>query len=695
MKKIISSLLIVIITFLISLNVYALTPEEIHSNEALLVNMNTDEVLFSKNTNNDKVPIASLTKLMTYAVVIDEIPDLENTRIVVPNGLVQDMKNIGASRAGLIDGYEYSALDLLYGMMLPSGCDAAETLARYIGGGDPAVFVEKMRAKAQSIGLTNSYFIDAHGVGVIGDDNYSTEQDIYTLAKYDYYLPYFQQIISTEYYNITAVNGEETLTNTVRNTNYLMGEYSGAEYYNPYSIGGKTGNLDVAGKCLVTFAQKGDLLVVAITLGVQNEYGSNYDYNFTDNNKLLDYAFSEHTENITIDVGPEYRSVEIGKQHKIEATTSANTQINWTSEDPSVATVDQNGIVTGISEGQTKIIATTQTGNLDYTYVSVNFYNGLHTKFSTGLPYGPNNWSPIDYSVVKSRGIDYVIIRAGYGENTKDKTFENNIENAIENELNIGIWYEGYAESIESAEKEANNLVSILNNLEASKISNLKEKINLPILYNLLYSETTDPDLLLNMVITFKNILNNNGYENIMLELERTRLTTLDLNQLKDNNIDFSIVERVFLPNFKEENQVNGINASIWNYKSSAYQGPLIGRNGQLSLMYMNYKKIPTIHKEYIEEEQVIEDSNETTQLKVINRKHSNKNCNEISTVKTISTGNKLDTKSLLNKDNKLIKDKDNKTIKKEKHKSNIWLIILLIIVGSGIIYLFIRIDNE
>ena len=145
MKKIENYLLLIIFAICFSyINVFAISSDDIHSREALLVNMNNDEVLFEKNTSDDAVPIASLTKLMTYAVVLDNVSDLENTKVIVPDGLVQEMKNKGASRADLIDGYEYTILDLLYGMMLPSGCDAAETLARYIGNGDSSIFVEMM-----------------------------------------------------------------------------------------------------------------------------------------------------------------------------------------------------------------------------------------------------------------------------------------------------------------------------------------------------------------------------------------------------------------------------------------------------------------------------------------------------------------------------------------------------------------------
>lgn len=669
MKKIVLILILLITAFIFNDNVYALTNNDIYSNEALLVNMNNDEVLFSKNTSDQAVPIASLTKLMTYAVVIDEISDLENTKIVVPDGLVQEMRNRGASRAGLIDGYEYSALDLLYGMMLPSGCDAAEVLARYIGGGDPSIFVNKMNAKAQELGMNNTLYIDSYGIGTATADNMSTEQDIYKLIKYIYRLPYFQKIISTEYYNITGKHGEQTNVSNVRNTNYLMGEYSGGAYYNPYSIGGKTGTLSVAGKCLVTIAKKGNLLVAAITLGVPNQYGSNYDYNLTDNNKLLNYAFNEYTENITIDIGPEYRSVELGKQHKIDATTSADTNIIWTSADESVATVDQNGIVTAISRGQTKITAKTSTGNIAYTYVSVDFYNGLHTKYSSGTATG-DIYEPIDYSFVKNKGIDYVIIRAGYGPTNIDNTFYNNFINAKNNGLNIGIWFEGYAETKEEAENEANNLVSILNNVNVDK-----SKINLPVFYNLLYSPETDPNKLLLIFNAFKNIMISNGYD-VVLELDSDRLLTMNLE-----GIDISVVDREYLPNLKTSKNINDVQVPFWNYKSNAYMGNFMGTNGQLSLMYMYYKKINTIHKEYIKEEQY-------NQQEVL---YSNSNIVTTNTKKYATQNTKVEEDSTSN-DRVTIKSNKTKTKKKssnekevKEEKDNSWIFIAVAITIASL----------
>lgn len=689
MNKNIKYLFILIFTLLLSYtNVFALTSEDIHSNEALLVNMNTDQILFEKNTNMGAVPIASLTKLMTYAVVIDEVQDLENTKIVVPDGLVEYMKSRGASRADLIDGYEYSVLDLLYGLMLPSGCDAAEVLAIHIGGGDPSVFVQKMNAKAKSLGMYDTYYVDSYGIGTATEENMSTEQDLYKLIKYVYKLPYFKQIISTEYHNIIGTKGEETDIDSVRNTNYLMGEYSGGEYYNPYSIGGKTGNLYVAGKCLITLAKKGDLEVVAITLGVPGESGSAYDYNLTDHNILFEYAFNEYTENIIIDIGPEYRSVEQGKQLKIDATTSKETTITWTSSDEAVATVDQNGIVTAISQGQTKITATTATGNLAYTYVSVDFYNGVHTKYSSGPENDNGGWDPIDYKILKDKGFDYVMIRAGYGDSTEDNTFLANIENALNNEMNVGIWYEGYAKTKEEAEKEANNLVSIL-----SKITSLKDKINLPILYNLLNSKATDPNVLLEITQTFKKILNDNGYE-VMLEIGKTKLSTMNTEEINNNNIDVSIIYRSLLPDFKTVMTANTKEADIWNYKSGAYLGKELGPNSSLSLMYMKYKKLNTIHKEYIKEENtsevIIIDTNNKKTIKV-NRKQyliGNEEEKVIETTNKEESTDNIDVK-IDDKKEKSNKKEDNN--KEEKEENNfIWVIVVIGLLIGTVTMIFI-----
>jgi D-alanyl-D-alanine carboxypeptidase len=579
-----------------SYNVFALEISDIYSNEALLVNLDTDEILFAKNTNDEAVPIASLTKLMTYALAVEHIDDLENTMIVVPEGVVSDMISMGASRADLVEGYEYSALDLLYGLMLPSGCDAAETLAYYISDGDIPKFVEMMNAKATELGMTNTLYIDSHGIGTATEDNMSTEQDQYKLIKYVFNLPYFKEIVSTEYYDITGNKEDEVIDNKVRNTNYLIGEYSGGEYYYPYSIGGKSGTLSVAGKCLVTLAKKGNDHIVAITLGVPWKYNSSYTYHLTDNLTLLKYAFDNHTKNVTVDVGYEFRSMEIGKQLKIDYIVSDETKITWSSSNPEVASVDENGVVTSHKLGQVRITATTETGNVDYTYVSVGFYNGVHTKYSTGPANNSGGWDPIDWDVIINKGFDYVVIRAGYGTDTQDRTFVPNMTSALEKGLNVGIWYEGYAVTIEEAELEASNLIRILE----TNFPNMKDELDLPIFYNLYFADTSDPVVLVEVAKKFNSVMAEHGYK-VVLELGKTKLSTMDLVDLKNNNIDLSIIYRSTPPDFEVIMDANGTNADIWNYKVNAYLGKEgIGTNASLSLTYMDYLKMSTTHPEYV-----------------------------------------------------------------------------------------------
>ena len=691
MKKFIVFIILFIVSIILSIpGVSALENTDIHSNEALLVNMNTGEVLFHKNTKEEAVPIASLTKIMTYAVVLDEIPDLENTKIVVPEGLVQEMIQKGASRADLIEGYEYSALDLLYGVMLPSGCDAAEVLARYIGGGDSSVFVEKMNEKALSLGMTHTHYLDSYGIGTVDEENVSTEEDLYLLMKYVYSLPHFKEIISTEYHNIIGVKGEDVDTDSVRNTNYLIGEYSGGEYYNPYSIGGKTGNLMVAGRCLITIAQKGDFEVLAITLGVPNEAGSAYDYHLVDHNKLFEYAFSSYTENITIDIGPLYRSVEKDKKIKIDATTSKDTILTWTSSNIEVASVDSNGVVTGISQGQAKIVATTETGNLAYTYVSVDFYNGVHTKYSTGPENDQNGWDPIDYSIIKDKGFDYVMIRAGYGGTTMDKTFLENIRNAIDNGLNVGIWYEGYADDKEEAIVEANHLISIL-----KEIQDIKEKVNLPVLYNLLYSGCSDPEILYEMISSFQEIIKQEGYD-VMLELGKTKLSTMELQKLDELGVPVSIIYRSILPNYQETMKANDKEADIWNYKANAYLEKGLGQNASFSLLYMRFKKLITMHKEYVEE--VLEDSSlEETASNTVSTSYLNHTLNSVkNTFEKKDIQITVGTPTILK--NSVKREKSNPIHDIEDKNINYFsflLPIFLLIIGFIIGFLYLKKSNE
>lgn len=589
MKKFLFFLICINMFFIINCNVFAIEEPDIFSNNALLLNMNTDEILFKKNTNVESVPIASLTKIMTYVLAVENIPDL-NTKIVVPVGTKQEIIDKEGSNAGLEDEYEYTALDLLYGLMVPSGCDAADVLAKYISNNDYDKFVEMMNEKAIELGLENTIFYNASGLKENDNNSLSTTRDLYKLAKYAYTLPHFKEIIGTEFYTVKGTKGDFVAEKTVRNTNYMMGEYNGAEYFYPYSLGGKTGNLSEAGRCLISFAKKGKLELIAVTLGVPNEHSN---YHLEDHRKLFEYGFSKYSENICIDLGAEYRSVDVGAKIEIIPTTSEKTKVTWLSSDESVATVSSKGVVTGKKIGQAKITAITSTGNIDYTYVSVGFYNGVDVKYSSG-PSDTNGilgYGELDWSIIKNAGIDYAIVRAGYALNNipdSDPYFVKNIENAIENDLNVFVSFDGYAITEEHAVAEARYLIEYLD----ANISEYINDIELSIVYNLYTSSQSDVEILKNIIMAFEKEMKEEGYSTIV-ELGKTKFSTIDLQDLTDSEIGLYVIWRPYVPEFEKQmsvpNEKNTYNSDLWSYRTDAYFGNQgIGKKVAMSVMYMD-----------------------------------------------------------------------------------------------------------
>lgn len=578
----------------------ALEPDEIFSNEALVVDMNTDTVLYSKDTNPGSVQIASLTKVMTYVLAVENIEDLD-VMIKVPVGTKQEIADQGGSNSGLEDEYEYSALDLLYGLMLPSGCDAADVLAEYVSNNDYSAFIAMMNAKAQELGMENTVFYSASGLEENGMHNVSTEQDLYKLAKYAYDLPYFRQIIGTEFYDVVGTKDGSVDKNTVQNTNYMMGEYNGAEYYYIYSLGGKTGNTSGAGRCLISFAKKGDLEVAAVTLGVPNEHSN---YHLTDHKKLLEHVFLTYTENITVDLGTEYKSLGIGEKLELIPTTSEETEITWSSSDPSVAEVNAYGIVTGKKMGQARITATTRTGNQDYTCVSVGFYNGIDVKYSAGPsdPEGILGYGELDWSIVKDYGIDFAIIRAGYAlDNNPDSDpyFVTNIRNAFEKGMNVMLSFDGYATDASYAEKEAEYFLNYIN----ENIPDYLDQIDLPVVYNLYPSSVSDPQVLKEVIFAFQSKLEEAGYQ-IIVEMGKTLMSTLDLAQITEAGVDLYIIYKPYVPDYQTKMYAtnNGVdyNAAIWQYRGDAYFGDTgIAKRITMSAMYMDALQVDTDHEIY------------------------------------------------------------------------------------------------
>ena len=131
------------------------------SDEVYLENLNAGAVVYEKNSNKRSYP-ASTTKIMTFIITAENVSDLENTSVTIKQDIISGL-DLESTVMGLSShiGEKVSVKDLLYGLMLPSGNDAALVLADYVGGGISG-FVEKMNAKAVELGCKNTHFANPH-----------------------------------------------------------------------------------------------------------------------------------------------------------------------------------------------------------------------------------------------------------------------------------------------------------------------------------------------------------------------------------------------------------------------------------------------------------------------------------------------------------------------------------------------------
>jgi D-alanyl-D-alanine carboxypeptidase (penicillin-binding protein 5/6) len=215
----------------------------------------TGRDLWSRSSVTER-PMGSITKVMTAYVVI-EAGHL-NQLITVPRGIIDYDDAYDASTAGLVPGEKLTALQLLYALLLPSGCDAAYTLATAYGHGHPAEFIAEMNAMARGLRLSKTHFSDFSGLpDPTGYSTYSTARDLVSLGRDAMRLPLFRQIVATRAYQLAATGGHPAYLWT--NLNPLLGHFAGA-------TGIKTGFTAAAGDCLLFAAERAGRELIGVVL---------------------------------------------------------------------------------------------------------------------------------------------------------------------------------------------------------------------------------------------------------------------------------------------------------------------------------------------------------------------------------------------------------------------------------------------
>ena len=239
----------------------------ISASKAVVMDLNSGRVLYDLNKDEPQL-IASITKIMTCLVTI-MYSDLD--KIVVVDESV--LESYGSS-VYLEVGEEIKLIDLLYGLMLRSGNDAATQIAKTVAGTEEA-FVYLMNEYADTIGMKNTHFVNPHGLDSNGVGNTSTAYDMALLTKVAMQNEIFRTIFETQEYKATS----NLKTYNWEGKNKLFSMY-------PYTTGGKTGYTDAARRTLVTTASKDNMNLVVVTLNDGND--------FNDHKSLYETYFNQY-----------------------------------------------------------------------------------------------------------------------------------------------------------------------------------------------------------------------------------------------------------------------------------------------------------------------------------------------------------------------------------------------------------------
>jgi D-alanyl-D-alanine carboxypeptidase (penicillin-binding protein 5/6) len=240
------------------------TEPEINARSAIVIDAESGRVLFEKNAYI-KRPMASTTKVMTAIITLENC-DLNEVVTVSRNAAL-----VNGSTINLTTGEKLTMRELMYGLLLRSGNDAAIAIAEHIGGSVDG-FAKMMNDKAREIGAYNTKFTTPHGLDEEG--HYSTAYDMALITRYALKNPVFNDIVGTRSIQV----GKRTMNNT----NEMLWGYEGAD-------GVKTGYTGKAGRCLITSATRNGRRYISVVL-----FCDSRDQRALSSKKILDYAFERY-----------------------------------------------------------------------------------------------------------------------------------------------------------------------------------------------------------------------------------------------------------------------------------------------------------------------------------------------------------------------------------------------------------------
>lgn len=269
---------------------------------AALMDINTFRVLVGRNLHQ-RLPMASTTKIMTAIIAI------ESGRLNDVVTVSQSAVKVEPSSIWLVPGEKITLHQLVYGLMLRSGNDAAQAIAEYLGG-SLAGFARMMNQKVNSLGLKNTNFVNPHGLP--HPDHYTTAYDLAKISAYALQNPVFTEIVSTRRISVPWPNHD--VPRVWYNKNRMLEIYEGAD-------GVKTGWTRAAGRCLVASASRANLRLVAVVLNSPDDW--------RETAALLDYGYANYRPESVIVKGQYMQSVTVQNGYPGRVGLTAAEDFTW------------------------------------------------------------------------------------------------------------------------------------------------------------------------------------------------------------------------------------------------------------------------------------------------------------------------------------------------------------------------------
>jgi len=333
-------------------------PPSITAEAAVLVNLNSDKVIYEKYADKTVFP-ASSVKLMTAILVIENVENLEQQTIISQNVINKTAGN--QLSPSMIAGEVFTIKDLLYALLIHGANDAALALAEFVAGSE-AEFVMKMNDKANELGCKHTVFTNPHGIH--SDTMYTTALDVAKIATHASTIQQIMDISTTPKHNMPITNKTDR-ERPLLNRNHFVSKAYTSQYFYSYAQGMNSGSTTQAGYCLVTTATQKGVTYLCVILGasstpIANTRGELIN-SFSDAKSLFEWVFSIYSYRtvirekqiiceVKIKLSADKDYVGLVPDKDIEALLVQNTDIE--TEISIVYTIYEDKLVAPITKGQ-------------------------------------------------------------------------------------------------------------------------------------------------------------------------------------------------------------------------------------------------------------------------------------------------------------------------------------------------------